>query len=52
MVNKETASFNWWLHTPSESILRIIDLNYKIQCEIRQEVTMRGKANYGKSNFK
>lgn len=30
MANKETASFNWWLYTPSESILRMIDLNYKL----------------------
>ena len=36
MANKETTSFNWWLHTPSESILRMIDLNYKIQCENRE----------------
>jgi hypothetical protein len=33
MANKETTSFNWWLHTPSESIIRLLDFNYKMQCE-------------------
>jgi hypothetical protein len=35
-VNPKTLSQSsiWWLSTPSESIIRLIDFNYKMQCEI------------------